>query len=102
MSGMSTPEVFEVIGAYSDTGAILECPLSLVRIHRLMCHPASQLIHGVHDMSNSCAESLPETLYGAAVPNNYGSNLRELLAEMYADKEYKAAQDHLEGAYMAS
>jgi hypothetical protein len=44
-------------------------------------------------------DSLPETLFGAAVPNNYGSNLRTLLAEMYDDKDYKTTQDTLEGLY---
>jgi altronate dehydratase len=63
MSGMSTAEVMEVIGAYSETA------------------------------------SLPESLFGAAVPNNYGSNLRTLLAEMYDDKDYKTTQDTLEGLY---
>ena len=43
--------------------------------------------------------SLPESLFGAAVPNNYGSNLRTLLAEMYDDKDYKTTQDTLEGLY---
>jgi hypothetical protein len=46
-----------------------------------------------------CTDSLPESLFGAAVPNNYGSNLRTLLAEMYDDKDYKTTQDKLEGLY---
>lgn len=66
MSGMSTAEVMEVIGAYSET------------------------------------DSLPDTLFGAAVPKNYDRNLRTLLAEMYDDKDYKSAQDKLEGLYQQS
>mmetsp|Transcript_20411 Transcript_20411/g.61472 ORF Transcript_20411/g.61472 Transcript_20411/m.61472 type:complete len:239 (+) Transcript_20411:214-930(+) len=62
LSGMSTGEVFEVLGAWRDT------------------------------------EGLPDTLWGAAVPNNYEKcSLRDLVSEMYQDRDYThAAEDRAE------
>lgn len=90
MSGMSTAEVMEVIGAYSETG---KCTCTQARAGMLPTIFACNIERLVS------TASLPESLFGAAVPNNYGSNLRTLLAEMYDDKDYKTTQDTLEGLY---
>ena len=41
------------------------------------------------------AEELPETLWGAAVPNNFENRtLRDLVAEMYDDFDYTMASEN--------
>ena len=50
-----------------------------------------------------CCTGLPPTLWGAAVPNNYGKNLRQLVEEMYGDFDhmvrYCCCTHAQEGAY---
>lgn len=95
----------EVIGAYSETGGLqVDGPVCTAGI---VVRSVSKALYGTlcirHETEcNPCTDSLPESFFGAAVPNNYERNLRTLLAEMYDDKDYKSAQDKLEGLYQQS
>lgn len=88
--------------SYGACSHLILCAQKFSQLKHLLAVPPDRGLYVLRRPFPPCADSFPESLFGAAVPKNYDRNLQMLLAEMYDDKDYKSAQDKLEGLYQQS